>query len=68
MPKQSIPFTETYLKRLPIPESGDDSYNDRGLRLRVYPSVAKKWSLWPRSSIATLSVISPNNNVIPWKS
>ena len=49
MPKQSIPFTETYLKSLPIPESGDDSYNDRGLRLRVYPSAAKKWSFFKQA-------------------
>jgi len=44
MPKKSISFTESYIKGLPIPESGDYSYSDRGLRLRVYPSGAKKWS------------------------
>jgi hypothetical protein len=42
----SITFTESYIKGLPIPVSGDDSYSDRGLRLRVYPSGSKKWSYW----------------------
>lgn len=38
-------FTESYVRGLPIPEGkDDDSYSHRGLRLRVYPSGAKKWS------------------------
>jgi len=45
MPKMTTDFTESYVRGLPIPEGkDDDSYSHRGLRLRVYPSGAKKWS------------------------
>ena len=49
MPKQSIPFTEKYIRDLPIPETGDRTYNDRGLKIRVYSTGSKKWSYFKQA-------------------
>ena len=37
MPKQSIPFTEKYIRDLPIPAKGDRTYNDKGLKMMITP-------------------------------
>ena len=44
MPKKSEPFTESYIKNLPIPDTGDYAKSDRGLKVRVYATGAKVWS------------------------
>jgi len=49
MPKQSISFTEKYIRDLPIPETGDRTYNDRGLKMRVYSTGSKKWSYFKQA-------------------
>ena len=49
MPKQSIPFTEKYIRDLPIPETGDRTNNDRGLKMRVYLTGSKKWSFFKQA-------------------
>ena len=58
MPKLTTDFTESYVKGLAIPESGDDSYSRRGLRLRVYPSGAKKWSYFKHAPNGVRKTIS----------
>ena len=49
MPKKSVPFTEKYIRDLPIPSSGDSTYNDRGLKMRVYSTGTKKWSYFKQA-------------------